>query len=323
MMSVAMLASPEYDSDDDPASTPVSKSRPLGDNKVGVDLTNHLHEDGKPQGNRSSRANIQLQPEAGQELGSESGPRATRSETSQFLFSSVPMAGLPLAGAMFGLCLGGPVGLLAGVKLGGVTALGGSILGYTGASVIKEQREVRKHIDDHYKKDPDLFVRTPKQEATINRRRLSEQTTHRTVSRHRAGSLQLRGSSGSRKKSKSKFLASRSFDSSPLSQRIAHKARKHSSVSTSSMQRKRYSDQMLTKQPRLQPQQFTRLGDLSEGDQKAVLALICKVHVCQAPKQEILEKNSSDGKQKRNEKRNNTGASSLPDVLEEDSCMKR
>ena len=147
-MSVAMLASPEYyDSDDDPASTSgitsVSKSRPLSDNKEGVDLTNHLHEDGNPQGNSSS-VNIQLQPEteAGQELGSESGPRAPRSEISQFLFSSLPMAGLPLAGAMFGLCLGGPVGLLAGVKLGGVTALGGSILGYTGASVIKEQREV-------------------------------------------------------------------------------------------------------------------------------------------------------------------------------------
>ena len=43
--------------------------------------------------------------------------------------SSVPMAGLPLAGAMMGLCLGGPVGVLAGVKLGGVAAVGGSLLG--------------------------------------------------------------------------------------------------------------------------------------------------------------------------------------------------
>ena len=65
--------------------------------------------------------------------------------------SSVPMAGLPLAGAMMGLCLGGPVGVLAGAKLGGVAALGGSILGYTGAMVIKEQRELRSYIDDHYK----------------------------------------------------------------------------------------------------------------------------------------------------------------------------
>ena len=39
--------------------------------------------------------------------------------------SSLPMTGLPLAGALFGMCLGGPVGLLAGVKLGGVAAVGG------------------------------------------------------------------------------------------------------------------------------------------------------------------------------------------------------
>ena len=58
------------------------------------------------------------------------------------------MAGLPLVGAMMGLCLGGPVGVLAGAKLGGVAAVGGSILGYTGALVIKEQRELRSYIDD-------------------------------------------------------------------------------------------------------------------------------------------------------------------------------
>lgn len=40
--------------------------------------------------------------------------------------------------------LGGPVGLMAGIKLGGVVAVGGSILGYTGAKVISEHRELRK-----------------------------------------------------------------------------------------------------------------------------------------------------------------------------------
>ena len=30
---------------------------------------------------------------------------------------------------------GGPVGMMAGIKLGGVVAVGGSILGYTGAKV--------------------------------------------------------------------------------------------------------------------------------------------------------------------------------------------
>ena len=46
-------------------------------------------------------------------------------------------AGLPIAGAILGLCVGGPVGLLAGAKLGGVAAISGSILGYTGASIIR------------------------------------------------------------------------------------------------------------------------------------------------------------------------------------------
>ncbi len=35
----------------------------------------------------------------------------------------------PVAGALLGTCLGGPVGLLAGVKLGGIAALGGSVFG--------------------------------------------------------------------------------------------------------------------------------------------------------------------------------------------------
>ena len=46
-------------------------------------------------------------------------------------------ASLPIAGAILGLCVGGPVGLLAGAKLGGVAAISGSILGYTGASIIR------------------------------------------------------------------------------------------------------------------------------------------------------------------------------------------
>ena len=85
-------------------------------------------------------------------------------------YSSVPMAGLPLVGAVLGLCLGGPVGVLAGVKLGGVAAVGGSILGYTGASVIKEQRELRQYIDQHYKEEPELYVLSPREETVLSRR---------------------------------------------------------------------------------------------------------------------------------------------------------
>ena len=35
----------------------------------------------------------------------------------------------PVAGAVLGSCLGGPVGFLAGIKIGGLAAVGGGILG--------------------------------------------------------------------------------------------------------------------------------------------------------------------------------------------------
>lgn len=69
------------------------------------------------------------------------------------------MAGLPLVGA----CV--LVVQWAGAKLGGVAAVGGSILGYTRAMVIKEHRELRTYIDDHYKRKPDLYVLSPKDES--------------------------------------------------------------------------------------------------------------------------------------------------------------
>ena len=40
-----------------------------------------------------------------------------------------PSTVYPMAGAVLGTCLGGPVGLLAGVKIGGLAAIGGSIFG--------------------------------------------------------------------------------------------------------------------------------------------------------------------------------------------------
>ena len=96
------------------------------------------------------------------------------------------MAGLPLVGAMFGLCLGGPVGVLAGAKLGGVAAVGGSILGYTGAMVIKEQRELRSYIDEHYKREPELYVLSPREENILSRR-LSVRSPAEGGTRHLPG----------------------------------------------------------------------------------------------------------------------------------------
>lgn len=36
------------------------------------------------------------------------------------------------------------MGIIAGAKLGGVAAIGGSLIGYTGASIIREQRAMRQ-----------------------------------------------------------------------------------------------------------------------------------------------------------------------------------
>jgi len=49
-------------------------------------------------------------------------------------------AAYPIAGALIGTCLGGPVGLFAGLKLGGLTALGGGLLGFTGATLLKKRQ---------------------------------------------------------------------------------------------------------------------------------------------------------------------------------------
>ncbi|XP_017892074.1 syntaxin-17 [Ceratina calcarata] len=45
----------------------------------------------------------------------------------------------PLAGAVIGTCIGGPIGLIAGLKAGGLAALGCGILGFTGASLLKKK----------------------------------------------------------------------------------------------------------------------------------------------------------------------------------------
>ena len=190
-------------------------------------------------------------------------------------YSSVPMAGLPLVGAMFGLCLGGPVGLLAGAKLGGVAAVGGSILGYTGASVIKEQRELRTYIDDQYKNEPDLFVLSPKEEAILNRRRMSDRTppesSRHLPSLHRNGSLYKRGPAGYRRPSASGSCSSQG--SSPAARRRAQSFRHTQSLRNKSTPRSLNEN---PKPPHLVNRgQYRRLGDLTEEEQRSVLALIC------------------------------------------------
>ncbi|EFA00762.1 syntaxin-17 [Tribolium castaneum] len=69
----------------------------------------------------------------------------------------------PVTGAFLGSMIGGPVGLVAGFKIGGLTALGCAIAGYTGGKFFKKNHEVEEieekkeesvQMDDkHEKKD--------------------------------------------------------------------------------------------------------------------------------------------------------------------------
>ncbi len=47
----------------------------------------------------------------------------------------------PITGALIGTCIGGPVGLLAGLKIGGLAALGGTVLGFASGSGLKKWQE--------------------------------------------------------------------------------------------------------------------------------------------------------------------------------------
>lgn len=56
--------------------------------------------------------------------------------------SKLKAAMLPLTGALIGCVAAGPVGLLAGFKLGGLAAaLGGGVIGYQGGRYLKQRRE--------------------------------------------------------------------------------------------------------------------------------------------------------------------------------------
>lgn len=63
-------------------------------------------------------------------------------EGAQFLVkaSKYKAVAYPLAGALLGTCVGGPIGLLAGLKIGGLTALGCGLLGFTGGSILKKKQ---------------------------------------------------------------------------------------------------------------------------------------------------------------------------------------
>ncbi|XP_055846876.1 syntaxin-17 [Episyrphus balteatus] len=48
----------------------------------------------------------------------------------------------PVMGALLGTCVGGPIGLLAGIKAGGLAAVGCGILGFTGGQVLNNNSAI-------------------------------------------------------------------------------------------------------------------------------------------------------------------------------------
>ncbi|XP_015263650.1 PREDICTED: syntaxin-17 [Gekko japonicus] len=65
------------------------------------------------------------------------------------------LAALPVAGAVIGGIVGGPIGLLAGFKVAGIAAaLGGGLLGFSGGKLIQRKRQ--KTIEDISCSCPDL-----------------------------------------------------------------------------------------------------------------------------------------------------------------------
>uniref|UniRef100_A0A2M4AHV8 Putative snare protein pep12/vam3/syntaxin 7/syntaxin 17 n=1 Tax=Anopheles triannulatus TaxID=58253 RepID=A0A2M4AHV8_9DIPT len=50
----------------------------------------------------------------------------------------------PLAGALLGTCIGGPIGLVVGLKAGGLAALGGGLVGFASGKIIKNVDDVSR-----------------------------------------------------------------------------------------------------------------------------------------------------------------------------------
>ncbi|KAH8349541.1 hypothetical protein KR084_001367 [Drosophila pseudotakahashii] len=62
----------------------------------------------------------------------------------------------PVVGALLGTCVGGPIGLVAGMKAGGLAAVGCGILGFTGGSVLKASPNVMHgNIEEEQQVEPD------------------------------------------------------------------------------------------------------------------------------------------------------------------------
>jgi len=237
-----------------------------------------------------------------------------------------------MLGAMFGLCLGGPVGLLAGVKLGGVAAVGGSILGYAGATVVREQRDLRTYIDEHYVREPELYVLSPREEALLARRLSVQEQRHLPPSR--PGSR--RGPAGYRRPSTASCSSMASARRRPGSLRAGREPRPApphlARPAPPHLARPAPPHLARPAPPHLARPSFRRLGDLPEAEQRSVMALIYSAQVVHLQEEINLQPCSlqpstlqpgslqpRDGRKRSGGSSRRTRCSSLPDVLEEDT----
>lgn len=78
--------------------------------------------------------------------------------------SRIKSVAYPVAGMLIGGALGGPVGLVAGLKIGAAACLGGSVLGFTSGRFIKKKQDTNvKVIESNLAKNnsksvPELYV---------------------------------------------------------------------------------------------------------------------------------------------------------------------
>ncbi|XP_012537934.2 syntaxin-17 isoform X2 [Monomorium pharaonis] len=80
--------------------------------------------------------------------------------------SAYKVAAYPIAGAMLGTCIGGPIGLIAGLKFGGLAAVGCGILGFTGGSLLKKKQIELQKQEPCLNKSNSVDLKTVKKSAS-------------------------------------------------------------------------------------------------------------------------------------------------------------
>ena len=214
---------------------------------------------------------------------------------------------------------------------------------------------MRKHIDDHYKNEPRLYVLTPREEALLARRRTSSSLRPSQSDLSSASGRQLpsaRRHASASSESARHLPSVRSRRACYRSSRALSEQRHYSSsASNSPVSSRRRLDtspryQPHSQPPHLQHRQFRRLGDLTQEEQRSVIALI-RGHeagdhhphdIPRSPRHSRTRRRlpttdgsphlsphpgcqpyTAESRRKQFARQESRRASSLPDVLEEDA----